>query len=410
MIDKVRVFSTFTGIGSIEMAMRNVGLNYESVGVSEVDRYALLSFDAIHNADVEVDVPTKDEIVAEFERCNIAYNFSTGKSEIPKSIKQLEELYVAHKRSKNFGDIRLINERELPDFDLFTYSFPCKDISVAGAQRGFIEGSQTQSSLLWECGRIIEYKKPKYLLMENVKNLVGKNHIDNFNQWIDVLDGLGYNSYWKVLNGRDYGVPQNRERVMMVSILKEYDTGYEFPKKIPLDKCINDILEVECDVPQNLFIKPSKYKHLLDRLIQKDVSYCIDANYHKGTSVDNYLNKSRRQLVICREVNRRLNELGVRCDYDKSIPRTKRLEPRFDKISGTITTVQKDNLLLETTTDDIRVRRLSPLECWRLMGYSDKDFYKTKDAGLSNTKLYERAGRGIVVPMLEGILRELFNV
>lgn len=119
---------------------------------------------------------------------------------------------------RNFGDITKIEWEQVPDFDLLTYSFPCQDISTAGKQRGFDEGSGSRSSLLWECARAIEVKRPKFLLMENVKALTFKKHKDNFKRWRDTLEALGYSNYWTVLNAKNFGVPQNRERVFMVSI------------------------------------------------------------------------------------------------------------------------------------------------------------------------------------------------
>lgn len=128
--------------------------------------------------------------------------------------------------------------------DLFTYSFPCQDLSVAGKQAGL--GKGTRSGLLYECEKIIENKKPKYLLLENVKNLVGKKFKPEFDKWLEYLEGLGYTNYWKVLNAKDYGIPQNRERVFVVSILDDTQ-GFEFKEKIELNKKIKDILENEVE-------------------------------------------------------------------------------------------------------------------------------------------------------------------
>ena len=119
------------------------------------------------------------------------------------------------------------------------------DVSVAGKQEGIVRGV-TRSGLLYECERIIEHCKPKYLLMENVKNLVGRKFKAQFDKWLSYLESLGYTNYWKVLNAKDYGVPQNRERVFVVSILGDHKP-YEFPNKIPLNKCLADILEDEVD-------------------------------------------------------------------------------------------------------------------------------------------------------------------
>ena len=187
----LRVFEAFAGVGSQRMALRNIGIDFEVVGISDVDRYALLAYDAIHHNGEPVEEKTKEEMLAEFTKRNIAYNFSTGKSEIPKKDEDIKKLYEAHVRSKNFGDIRTIDVNELPEIDLFTYSFPCKNISVEGQKAEFDKISGNQSSLVWDCKKIIESKRPKYLLMENVKNIVSKDHIHNFNEWCQTLEELG---------------------------------------------------------------------------------------------------------------------------------------------------------------------------------------------------------------------------
>lgn len=171
----LKVFEAFSGIGAQACALRNIGVDYEVVGISEIDKRAIKAYNLIHG-----DTP-------------------------------------------NFGDISKIDPTTLPDMDLFTYSFPCQDLSCAGLGRGINE--DTRSGLLWECRKIIDAKKPKYLLLENVKQLVGKKHKADFDKWVAYLDSKGYNTYWKVLNAKEFGVPQSRNRVFAVSILKEADNG-----------------------------------------------------------------------------------------------------------------------------------------------------------------------------------------
>ena len=193
---KLKVFEAFAGVGAQRMALRNLGIDFEVVGICEIDKFALKSYEAIHG------------------ECN------------------------------NFGDISKVNPNELPDMDLFTYSFPCQDLSIAGKREGLKEG--TRSGLLYECEKIIEAKKPKYLLLENVKNLVGKQFKNDFDKWLNYLEGLGYKNYWKVLNAKDYEVPQNRERIFVVSILGEHKP-YTFPQPMKLNRAIKDILEDTVD-------------------------------------------------------------------------------------------------------------------------------------------------------------------
>ena len=380
-MSKLKVFEAFAGVGSQSMALRNIGIDYEVVGISEVDRYAIMSYWAIHhNGKIEYDYTntTKKEILEEIANKNIAYNFSTYKSEIPKNDNKLIKLYNAHKVIKNYGDIRLINENELPIFDLFTYSFPCKNISTSGKQDGLKEGSNTQSSLIWECRRIIKSKRPKYLMMENVKNLVGEKHKPFFDLWCKELEDMGYNNYWKVLNGKHFSVPQNRERVIMISILKEYDKGYEMPTtdKLPM-KCIKDILTN--DVDEELYLNK---KFILNNNCSNNKEIIISARLED--------NRSDRSRIV--------NTNGIMYTLDSMNGGAR--EPKI--------LVNKNDNINVYSVSGYMVRKLSPLECWRLMGYSDEDFIKARDIGeLSNSKLYERAGRGIVVPMLEKVFEEL---
>ena len=207
---KLRVFTAFSGYDSQCLALDRLkrdypAFDYELIGWSEIDKYAIRAHNAIYPQWAE----------------------------------------------RNYGDISRIDWELVPDFDLFTYSFPCQDISQAGNQKGVQEGSGTRSSLLWECRKAIVAKHPKYLLMENVKALVGKKFFGTFQAWLDELEGYGYANFWSVMNARDYGVPQNRERVFCVSILN-CDVNYNFPKPFPLEKKLIDL----CDesVAESYFI------------------------------------------------------------------------------------------------------------------------------------------------------------
>lgn len=198
VMSKIKIFEAFAGIGTQSMALERIkqeipDFDYEVVGISEIDKYAIAAYNAVHHG------------------------------------------------VKNYGDIALVDWGDVPDFDLLTYSFPCTNISMAGRREGLEEGSGTSSSLLWECRRAIETKRPKYLLLENVPALVNSKNIAHFNRWIEELVSYGYTNYWQCLNSKDYGVPQSRNRLFVVSIL---DGGeYSFPGGIVLTKCMNDLLE-----------------------------------------------------------------------------------------------------------------------------------------------------------------------
>jgi DNA (cytosine-5)-methyltransferase 1 len=206
-MDTIRVFEAFAGYGSQHLALKRLkrdypNFDYEVVGISEIHKYAIQAYNALHP--------------------NVT----------------------------NYGDISKIDWSQVPDFDLFTYSFPCQDISNAGLQRGFEEGSETRSSLLWECLKAIVAKRPKYLLLENVKALVSKKFLPMFNKWIKSLEDYGYYNNWSVLNTKDFGVPQNRERVFLMSIRRDLldpNPVYNFPKPFPLEIRLKDVLEEKVD-------------------------------------------------------------------------------------------------------------------------------------------------------------------
>lgn len=222
----LRVFTAFSGYDSQCLALDRLkdedpDFDYELIGWSEIDKYAIQA----HNA-----------------------------------------LYPQW-ADRNYGDITAIEWDKVPDFDLFTYSSPCQDFSNAGLQRGGDEGSGTRSSLLWECRRAIVAKRPRYLLLENVANLVSKRFRPLFQKWIDELESYGYANFWQVMNAKDYGVPQNRKRVFLASILRDEndaDPVYQFPQPFPLDRRLKDVLEADVD---------GKY-YLSDKTVQSFAEHC----------------------------------------------------------------------------------------------------------------------------------------
>lgn len=494
-MSKLRVFEAFAGVGTQSMALKRLGVNYEVVGIAEIDKFAIQSYMAIHG------------------------------------------------ETKNYGDISKIDPTELPDMDLFTYSFPCQDLSISGKQRGMGEG--TRSGLLYECEKVITTKKPKYLLLENVKNLVGKKFKPDFDKWLEWLESQGYRNYWQVLNAKDYGVPQNRERVFVVSILGEdsyefpskktdgqlifsfgvgnkdwagdgkqfsrnypqgnrvydsegvscsitanggglggksglykvYDNGYSFPEGFPLEVKLKDILEDEVDEKYFLSTKllegftAHKKRHQekgtgfqynprdLDghaACLRANTSLCpTDNTVVVETSNENVLDKQREfpELILAGKLSmkghdqinrvydseglspalttmqgghrhpkiidyvdgevrvREATKLGYKvAEEGDSInlehPNSKTRRGRVGKqVAQTLTTSPQQATLI-----NYRIRRLTPLECWRLMGIADEDFYKAKNSGISDSQLYKQAGNAIVVDVLVDIFGNLFGL
>ena len=326
---KLRVLSLFSGIGAFEMALRNIEIDYELVNFCENDKYAIKSYCAIHGVDENL----------------------------------------------NLGDITKISIENLPkDIDLITHGSPCQDFSVAGLQRGGDEGSETRSSLMWNTVEIIKHCKPKYVIWENVKNVLSKKHKHNFDKYLKTLELLGYTNYWKVLNAKDYGVPQNRERVFVVSILGEHKP-YEFPKPIKLEKRLKDILEIEIDD-----------KYYLSEKVQKRFKQTKSDNGENsiiGTTAPEFRTIGQRDLVYSKE-----------------------------GIMGTLvaTDYKQPKQILETIQGDTSIRKLTPRECFRLMGLNDKDIDKIQMTKISDTQQYKLAGNSIVVPVLEEIFKNLFKM
>lgn len=216
---KIRVFESFAGYGSQSIALGLLSesfpdFQFQTIGISEIDKYAITAYYTLHG------------------------------SSIP-----------------NYGYITKIDWSQVADFDLLTYSFPCQDISSAGKQRGFSEGSGTRSSCLWACANAIEKKRPKFLLMENVKALTQKKFSADFRRWREWLIKQGYTNYYAVVNAKDYGVPQNRERVFMVSFLGEH-SAYSFPKPFELTRRLKHVLEDE--VEEKYWQKPEQIRAMIE--------------------------------------------------------------------------------------------------------------------------------------------------
>lgn len=216
----IKVNELFAGIGAFRKALERLNIPHEIVGISEIDKYAIKSYEAIYGT------------------------------------------------TRNYGDISKV--AKLDYADLWTYGFPCQDISQAGHQAGIIKG-ETRSGLLYEVERLLSVaaehgELPKYLILENVKNLVGRKFIKQFEAWLAWLDELGYNSYWQVINAKDCGIPQNQERVFAVSIRKDIDTGFVFPQPQSLQCSMDDFLEE--NVEEKYFLSDAFLKDAEERSIR----------------------------------------------------------------------------------------------------------------------------------------------
>jgi DNA (cytosine-5)-methyltransferase 1 len=331
----LEVLELFGGIGACTKALERLNIPYHIADYVEIDKYAVASFNAMHGTDFKPqDICTWDK------------------------------------------DIKV---------DLILHGSPCQDFSISGKQAGGDKGSGTRSSLMYETIRIVEKLKPKYVVWENVKNLTSKKHRHNFDAYLETMEQLGYINYYQVLNAKDYGIPQNRERVFTISIrddsgirkgaflgtfyLEDYEANnFEFPPKQELKLKLKDILEDEVDA-----------KYYLSEEITKTFKF---KNNTENTNVIGTL-----------DINK----------WNDSIKRIYNIE----KIAPTISTMQggyrEPKIFLNNA-----IRKLTPKECWRLMGFDDEDFEKAAQVN-SNTQLYKQAGNSIVVNVLEAIFKNLLR-
>ena len=389
----MKVLELFGGIGACTTALRRIGVDVEVADYVEIDKYAVASYNAINGTNFEQqDICTWDKNI---------------------------------------------------EVDLIMHGSPCQDFSVAGKQAGGDVGSGTRSSLMYETIRIVGKLRPKYVIWENVKNLLSAKHRHNFDAYLETMKALGYTSYYQVLNAKDYGVPQNRERVFTISVLGEHKP-FVFPNKSALVLRLKDLLEDEVEGKyylkdsQVLKIKNSNFMQEAKRIQEKDVCDtllardwkdpkcvqvgtldikgmdCIKRVYSdEGLSptLTDMQGGNRQPKIIenisefpCIGASRGRNPNNP-SDRTPGITTEQRLEINTKGTSNAITTVQKDNYVIEN--NDYRIRKLTPKECWRLMGFDDESFEKAAKVN-SNTQLYKQAGNSIVVSVLEEIFKNLF--
>lgn len=300
----LRVFTAFSGYDSQCMALDRLGIPYELTGWSEIDKYAIQAHNAIY----------------------------------------------PQWKDRNAGDISKIDWDKVTDFDLFTMSSPCQDFSVAGLQKGGEEGSNTRSSLLWECRRAILTKKPRFILMENVKALVSYKFKPLFMKWQDELASYGYMNFISVLNAKDYGVPQNRERVFMVSILDD-DASYHFPEPFPLERRLKDILEDNVD--EKYYLSEKLVKYIFSNGgrngdIKGGGGVCNERSVVSPTLTAQYYKMARQSVFLKEPVIGAMRGRNPDNPSDRTagIPTEQTLEIGGG-VSNTLTSVQKDNVVVE---------------------------------------------------------------
>lgn len=405
MFGFMKILELFAGIGACSTALKRIGVDVEIVDAVEIDKYAIESFNAIHGTKFEV------QDIREWD-------------------KDLE-------------------------VDLITHGSPCQDFSVAGKQAGGDEGSGTRSSLMYETLRIVEKLRPKYVLWENVKNILSEKHRHNFDKYLNRMEELGYKNFYQVLNAKDYGIPQNRERVFTISIRE--NLNFVFPNREKLDKLPIDYIEKNVDnryflteknlkhyqrdfgskgkqvdllkpiptltasmgtgggnIPYFEFPEPEELKLRLKDMLEDEVDekYYLNNDKIKKIQNSNFAQEKKRiqdkdycDTLLARDWKDpkciQVGELDIKGhDCVKRIYSDKGLSP-------TLTDMQGGNRQPKVL-ENLRIRKLTPKECWRLMGFTDEDFEKAKAVPMSNTQLYKQAGNSICVTVLQAIFKNLF--
>lgn len=484
----------FSGIGCQERGFKNSGLfDLDVLNTSDINKDAVVSYAAVHcgltkeTIENYSDYPSREEMAEYLKTINLGYEPEKNKAYdwdklARRKSNDIEKYWLACKLSNNLGDISKIEK--LPYADLWTCSFPCTDISLAGKMKGLSPSDSTRSSLLWENIRLLKTAKddetlPKYIMFENVKNLVGKKFINDFNNLLSVLDELGFNSYWKVLNAKNCGVPQNRERVFVISIRKDIDNGtFNFPNPFDSGVRLKDVLDENVDEKYYLsedvqsrfkFTSQDFSKNVIgttkpiSRTIgQRDLVYskesimgtlvatdykqpkqvleipneCVQEGNLSGGKWDKIYESARRYYSVngcsptihtCNGGNTepKISEPQITHSEWKRQMYDRFVEDSEGEVSGCVTNQSKSfgyrppmkgySKCLKAESNDTgvvcnyRIRKLTPNECWKLMGLTEEDCSKAVAIGVSDSQLYKQAGNGIVTNCCELLAEHLYK-
>lgn len=438
----IRLIELFAGIGSQRQALKNLGVEINRSTICEWQVNSIQTYNDIHIRDYKDYSQGKDkDWLIEFlanKGVSIDYNSPMTKQQLSrKGESWLRNTYnniiatnnIVNIMSAKGEDLDIINTNKY-DY-IMTYSFPCQDLSLAGKGGGMGRDGGTRSGLLWQVERLLKETKelPQILLMENVPEVIGTNNIKHFQEWELFLRQLGYSNYCEVLNAKDYGIPQNRNRCFMVSILGDY--LYRFPQKQELELLLEDMREEEVDekyflskrLKEGFMTNPkSGYKRkeqFVNGLLSPNIFGIAHAITTKsGTRPsENYLldGDTNFKQLMCEKLIRENKVQAydvIRHSYTKSRMNGKMNDIQENNTSPTIDT-RADCLGVvvnekQSKMMQLRIRKLTPKECWRLMGFKDEQF-ELAQVHQSNSTLYHQAGDSIVVNVLETILKPLIK-
>ena len=352
----MKFIDLFSGIGGFRSALENNG--HECLAFAEIDKYARQSYKAIYNTENEQEWHDVTRITDD------DFRYFKGKA------------------------------------DIITGGFPCQTFSIAGKRAGF---EDTRGTLFFEIARAIKEIQPSYVLLENVKGLFSHDGGRTFGTIIQTLDELGFFTEWGLFNSKYWGVPQNRERVYILATRKD---KFKQPKLFDLVKQqtevttrLIDVLEDEVD--EKYYLSEEKTKKLT---LDYDLSGKLNFYNYNETDKIYSVNKVGPTLNTMQGGNRQPKIAIPTLTPDRV---NKRQNGRRFKDDGepmfTLTTQDRHGII----TDDIRIRKLTALECWRIQGFTDEQFYKAKDSGVSNSQLYKQSGNSVTVNVVDAIVKQL---
>lgn len=284
----IRLIQLFAGYGSQALALKYLGKEFEDYKIAEWAVKSIQAYKDLHfpedNTDYSKEMSKKQIVDYLFDKqISMDYNKPMTYEQINRlSEHKVRIIYNNIQASHNLVSVTKVHGEDLKIVDierytyLLTYSFPCQDLSSAGKTLGMAKGDNTRSGMLWEVERMLlelfnsNQPLPQVLIMENVPEVIGQKNIQHFAEWVKVLDKLGYHSKWQLLNGKDYGIPQNRLRCFMVSIQGDY--YYEFPEKTPLNLRLKDMLEE--NVPEKYYLKKSQVEMFVNHMLRKQAEGC----------------------------------------------------------------------------------------------------------------------------------------
>ena len=411
----IRLIELFAGVGSQAMALRNLGVEFEHYKICEWAIPSIIAYDLVHTNDGKdySSHMSGEELKDYLYKRGISNNYNDPMTEtqvkrLPE--KQLRKIYNAIHRTNNLvnimetkgGDLEIV-ETDKYEY-IMTYSFPCQDLSLAGKQAGMGRDSGTRSGMLWEVERLLKETKelPQILLMENVPQVIGTNNIGDFQKWQYFLEKMGYSNFVETLNSKDYGMPQNRNRTFMVSLLGQKQ--YKFPKPIKLNLKLKDILEK--DVDEKYYLSDKQIKRITESTFTQAAKRIHESDGIMSTLLARDY-KDPKCVVLPEATKKGYCEAYEGDGVYINRPHQKRGVIQEQMIQTLKTSVDDLGVVVKEPT--LRIRKLTPKECWRLMGFLDSDFDKV-DSELSNSRLYHIAGDSIVTWVLMAIFSTLLGL